>query len=78
VKERTFFGVSEREVEKQLDFWLVENSAITVVKVRRSRGEPENQLSRLDGKNTQRFSITVEYENSELTAAFSGDFERKE
>jgi hypothetical protein len=76
VKEHIIVGVNEGDVEKQLDLWLLENPAIRALKVHRTRPEPQNLLSSLDGKKIPRFSITVNYEEPDLTATFTADFGR--
>ena len=67
VKEHQILGTDEQDAERQRNIWLAENPAIKVLRVHRPRREPHNLLTRLGGRNVPRFSITVEYEEADVT-----------
>jgi hypothetical protein len=66
VKERVFLGVDKRDVEEQQELWLSKNPAIKVLRVHGPRREPRTLLTPFGGKNIPRFSITVDYEESDI------------
>ena len=68
MKEQIVLGSNKSDVETQLDRWLRENPAINVLRVHHQpRREPHTLLTRLGGRNVPRFSITVEYEEGDVS-----------
>jgi hypothetical protein len=67
MKEHIILGIDKHDSEEQLDLWLSENPAIKVLKVHQARREPHNLLTRLGGRNVPRFSITVDYEEADVS-----------
>jgi hypothetical protein len=68
LKEYIILGIDERDAEEQRDMWLARNPAIKILRVHPVKREPQSWLTRLGSRNLPRVSITVEYEDSELTA----------
>jgi hypothetical protein len=66
VKEHVILGIDKRDVEEQRELWLSKNPAIKVLRVHGPRREPRSLLTRFGGKNIPRFSITVDYEESDI------------
>jgi hypothetical protein len=68
VKEHLILGTDKQDVEKQRDLWLSRNPAIKVIKIHRVKREPPSLLMRIGRKHVPRVSITVEYEEPEVSA----------
>jgi hypothetical protein len=67
VKEHLILGIDKHDAEEQLDLWLSENPAIKVLRVHPLRREPQSLLMRLGSRNVPRFSITLDYEEADVS-----------
>ena len=67
LKEHIILGTDERDVEEQRDLWLSKNPAIKVLRVHQPKREPQSWLTRLGSRNVPRVSMTIDYEDPDLT-----------
>jgi hypothetical protein len=67
VKQHVILGINRRDVEEQRDLWLSENPTIKVLRVHPLRREPQSLLARLGSRNFPRVSITVDYEDPDIS-----------
>ena len=69
VKEYLILGTDKRDAEQQRDLWLSENPSIRVIKIHRVKREPQTLLTLIGSKHVPRVSISLEYEETEVSAA---------
>jgi hypothetical protein len=69
VKEHLILGTDKRDAEQQRDLWLSENPSIRVIKIHRVRREPQTLLTLIGSKHAPRVSISLEYEETEVSVA---------
>jgi hypothetical protein len=61
-KRHIILAKNRRDAEALRDSWLMENQAITVLRVHRPEREPRILLSVIGGRDVPRVSITIDYE----------------
>jgi hypothetical protein len=66
VKEHVILGTDEQDAERQIRLWLAENPEIKVLRVHQPKRRPHDLLTRLGGRNVPRFSMTVDYEDTDV------------
>jgi len=69
VKEYLILGTDKRDAEQQRDLWLSENPSIRVIKIHRVKREPQTLLTLIGSKHVPRVSISLEYEETEVSVA---------
>jgi hypothetical protein len=67
VKQHVILGIDSRDVEAQRDLWLLENPGVKVLRVHPLTREPQRLLARLGSRNLPRVSITVDYEDPDIS-----------
>ena len=70
-KEHLILGTDARDIEEQMQRWLVENPQIEIVESGDIRREPASLLIRLGGKRIPRFSILLQYRETDAPGSLS-------
>jgi hypothetical protein len=70
-KEYLILGTDARDIEEQKQRWLVENPQIEVIGSGDVRPEPASLLIRLGGKRVPRFSVLLQYRETDATRQVS-------
>lgn len=70
-KEHLILGTDARDIEEQKQRWLEENPQIEIIESGDVRREPASLLIRLGGKRIPRFSILLQYRETDAPGSLS-------